>query len=323
MDQRFGKLFLVGLVGLVSTLGGCGKAEDAWSQAKTGQKKILVTFPPLYCFVKNVAGDDACVQCLLTTQGPHNYPISHGDVAKAAGADLIFANGLELDDFIDKLVVSGNNQKAAIVRVAEALPHELLLPNDPNHVHEPGGDCCHDGEFDPHVWLSPKLAQRMVGQIAEKLAALDPVNASAYKSRAEAYQQALQELQAHGAQAFKDKKNRKFIAQHGSLRYFADAFGLQFRDSIQARPGMEADGRKLAELVKLCQDEKVAAICVEPQYSRKAGEALASQLQHLKADVRLVEVDPLETAPGSPNPDPGYYLMKMRQNIDHLAKALP
>jgi ABC-type Zn uptake system ZnuABC Zn-binding protein ZnuA len=86
---------------------------------------------------------------------------------------------------------------------------------------------------------------------------------------------------------------------------------------------MEADARKMAELVKTCQEQKVSAICIEPQYSRKAAEALASQLQHLKADVRLVEVDPLETAPGSPNPDPSYYLERMRQNIDQLAKALP
>ena len=42
--------------------------------------------------------------------------------------------------------------------------------------------------------------------------------------------------------------------------------------------------------------------------------------------VELVEVDPLETAPVADkngNPDPAYYMKRMKENIDNLAKALP
>jgi len=302
---------------------GCRNADNAWTDAKSGQKKVLVSFAPLYCFAQNVAGDDACVLCLLTTQGPHDYESSHRDMLKARDADVIFVNGLELDDFVMKLATSSGNQRAEIVKVGDALPHEVLIHNEHDAEADKGADCCQHGEHDPHIWLHPGLAQRMVDTIAAKLSALDPEHAAGYRSRADAYKAELQKLQAYGEAAFKDKKNRKLIAQHESLRYFCEAFKLTLVDTIQPRPGMEADARKMAELVKTCQEQKVSAICIEPQYSRKAAEALASQLQHLKADVRLVEVDPLETAPGSPNPDPSYYLERMRQNIDQLAKALP
>ena len=49
------------------------KKPNVWETVPGGPLKVLVSFPPLYCFAKNVAGDDAKVVSLLTTQGPHDY----------------------------------------------------------------------------------------------------------------------------------------------------------------------------------------------------------------------------------------------------------
>ena len=62
------------------------------------------------------------------------------------------------------------------------------------------------------------------------------------------------------------------------------------------------------------------------KYSKSQPVLLQKQLKSKGLDVKLIEFDPLETAPlakDSPNPDPGYYLQKMRENIEALAKALP
>jgi len=80
------------------------------------------------------------------------------------------------------------------------------------------------------------------------------------------------------------------------------------------------------ELVKICKDQGVSVIAVEPQYSKGPGEALKNQLGKKGIKVELVEIDPLETAPipeHKDDPDPAYYLQRMYQNIDNLAKALP
>ena len=67
-------------------------------------------------------------------------------------------------------------------------------------------------------------------------------------------------------------------------------------------------------------------IAAEPQYSKAGAEVLQKHLKTAGLSVTLAEVDPLETAPVAGkdgNPDPTYYMKRMKQNIDDLAKALP
>ena len=91
------------------------------------------------------------------------------------------------------------------------------------------------------------------------------------------------------------------------------------------QPGVQPDGKKLTELIKLCTDEKapVRAITVEPQYTDKAAESLVGQLKNklpAEAVPALVPFDTLETA--EPGFTEDYYISKMRENIDNLARAL-
>jgi ABC-type Zn uptake system ZnuABC Zn-binding protein ZnuA len=320
--QLLGKLGLLSLVA-VAGLSGCRRAEDVWPT--NGKKRVLVSFPPLYCFAKSVAGNDADVRCLLTTQGPHDFSPSSNDVLIARKADLILINGLGLDEWVAKLLKKGQGK---LVEVAETIP-EGELKHSAEGKYEEGKHDGHEhshGEHDPHVWLGPPQAKVMTLAIAAKLGEIDPANKKNYDDRALAYCQELDKLYEHGKAAFKDKKNRNIIATHDSLQYFAAAFGLKVVDSIQPRAGIEADAKKLTGLVKICKEQKVNVIAVEPQYSKTHAESLKKELANHGVSVELVEVDPLETAPAAANkadPDPAYYLQRMYRNIDNLAKALP
>jgi len=303
------------------TFSGCRKAADVWPD--TGKKRVLVSFPPLYCFTKNVAGEDLEVRCLLTAQGPHDFTPRPNDVLMVQKADLILINGLGLDEWITKMM---GKSKATVIEVAESIPSDQLkaMAEGDGQKHE-GHDHKH-GEHDPHVWLGPPQAKAMVATIAAKLGAIDPKNKKNYEERAEVYGKELEKLLEHGKAAFKHKKSRNIIATHDSLQYFADAFGLKVVGNIQPRAGIEADAKKLTGLVKICKDHEVNVIAVEPQYSKGPAEALKSQLGKLGVTVELVEIDPLETAPAADNkaePDPMYYMKRMYDNIDNLAKALP
>jgi zinc transport system substrate-binding protein len=324
-------LLALSLFGLV--LPGCTPAPNFWTEAKSGQKKVLVSFPPLYSITHAVAGDSAYVLCLLTTHGPHEYDGAATDLFKVNKADLFIYNGLTLDDtFADKMMRNHKNQALAILNVGKVLEekhHDLLIHEE----HEPGKDkkeaepAHQHGEHDPHVWLGPPQAIAMTRIIAGELIAIDPVNKKGYQDRAAKFIDELTKLEAHGKAAFKDKKNKKIITMHEAFDYFAKAFDIDIVESIQKRPGTDPDAATMARLVALCQEKKVALIAVEPQYSTSQAETLQATLKGKGLDVKIVTLDPLETAPlaeGSKvNPDPGYYLKKMRANIDTLAKALP
>ena len=50
-------LLILLLVPLFFVCVGCGRTPNFWVEAKPGQKKILVSFPPLYAITHAVAGD--------------------------------------------------------------------------------------------------------------------------------------------------------------------------------------------------------------------------------------------------------------------------
>lgn len=305
---------------------GCSKASNPWEHVPGGPTRVLVTIPPLYCFTKAVAGDDAAVLCLLNAQGPHGYEPTFNDSLKARHADLFLLVGLELDDFADRVVNASGNHKVRLIPVAEkAIPKKLLLASgehDHHEMEEGGHEHHHHGENDPHVWLGIPQSIRMVEFIRDTLQQADPSKKDAFAHRAADYIKKLQDLQQHGQTALAGKKNRKLIATHDALRYFGDSFKLEILDSIQPRPGIEADSGKLMKLIKLCAKENVRVIAKEPQYSPVRAENLSSQLRRMGTEVTLIDVDPMETA-AEGDLEPAYYLRKMRQNIDEVAKALP
>lgn len=315
---------------LVLALPGCTPAKDVWQDAKPGQKRILVSFAPLYCMTQAVAGDDAYVLCLLTTTGPHEYRDSPQDMLKVRKADLVVLNGLGLEPFMERMVAGAGVPKERVVEVGELLPDAMLLHNaeEAEHKHEPGEHHHHHGAHDPHVWLGPPEAIVMVRKIADELSRIDPAHKAGYVKRAEAFAGEVEKLQAEGKELLKGKKNRRLLTEHESLGYFARAFGLEIVDSIKTQSGGGGDlsAKEMDQLSKLCQKKDVAIIAVEPQFDNKIASTLQRDLQRRGSQVQLVEVDPLETAPlakDSANPEPDFYLRKMRANLETLAKALP
>src|SRR5688572_26523739 len=77
---------------------GCTAPPDPWKEAKPGQKRVLVSFPPLHSITSAIAGDKAYVLSLLTVQGPHHYEATPMDAFKANKADVFIYNGLTMDD---------------------------------------------------------------------------------------------------------------------------------------------------------------------------------------------------------------------------------
>ncbi len=310
---------------LVLTAAGCSQPRDPWAGTPAGQPRVLVSFPPLYCFTANIAKDHAKVLCLLTGTGPHDYEPSTIDARKVAGADLFLVNGLSLDeDFSKRLVQMSRKHKLKPVAIGDAIDPKLLAKMGA-HDHAEGDDHHHHGDHDPHLWLGPKQAQAMVAVIAQKLVEHDPAHKDDYLKNADEYLAKLKELEAYGHEQFKGKKSKSLITMHESLRYFASGFGLDLVDSIQPRPGVEADANKLAKLIDVCKKRNVSVIAVEPQFSRAQADTLARVLRDKGLDIQVVLVDPLETAtPGANgNPDPAFYIDRMKANIDALAKAFP
>ncbi|MBI2807333.1 MAG: zinc ABC transporter substrate-binding protein [Planctomycetes bacterium] len=331
-------LILSGFLLAVLGLAGCSSAPNFWADAKPTQKKVLVTFPPLYAITHAVAGEDAYVLSMLCGTGPHGYDYNAHDLRKVKQADLLISNGLSLDDtFVGKILNNHSNRHLVTLNVGEVLEkkhHEVLLHGAHDHDHgddkkdgKPDPHAGHQhGEHDPHVWLGPKQTMIMTRIIADKLAEIDPPHAKNYEKRADAFiKRVKEEVEDYGKKKFKGK-HVHMVTMHEAFGYFADAFGLEIVGTIQKLPGTDPDAAGRARLVKLCKQEKISLIAVEPQYSKAQAESLQETLAKAGIDVPIVTLDPLETADmkqGTRNPDPEYYVRTMRRNIDAIARGLP
>lgn len=290
-----------------------------------GKPKVVVSFAPLYCFAVNVAGDDATVRNVMSTTGPHDFSPTEQDARMVSKAELFFVVGLGLDESKAELMKKGSgNEKLRIVELGEKIPKGDLCEGFCNHA-EHKNDPDHHHDKDPHVWLSPDLAEIMVNAIRDELKTADPAHATGYEQRAAAYIAKLRKLKQFGQTALKGKKDNRIVSFHDSLNYFAKCYGLEIRDVITINPGQEPDARKLQEAVRICTDasKPTRVIAVEPQYSTStSGETLRKELAAMGVkNPVLVEIDTLETVkPNELTSD--WYEKRMQANLQALAGAL-
>ena len=309
---------------------GCGKSQPVWPEGKS--PRLLTSFPPVYCFVANVAGDDAAVLTLLKTTGPHDYQPTPQDTLKVREADLFFINGLELDEhFANRLKGNSGNPRLPVIELGERVPNRIALGHEKE---EKGAGDAHGhhhehGEFDPHVWLGVPEAIAMVEVIRDELKKVDPPHADGYDRRAAAYVAKLKKIHDDGKAAFQGVKesDRKLIAFHDSLRYFARSFGIEVAGVMEMRAGIAPDPNEFRKLVETCKIKNVRVIAVEPQYSHEAADRLREGVVTAGgAGLRIVEIDPLETAQpedfsAAHEGGKDFYERKMTENVNKLRDA--
>ncbi len=298
-------------------IGGCAKEVSPWQDKPS--PKVLASFPPLASIALNVVGAEGSVLSLFTTSGVH----FHGDpstreIQLAREADVIFANGLNLEDrFLKKIKAPAGNKNWFVVELGSKLPKKLLLEGECGHDHAAGE--VHDHPTDPHVWLSPVNAKLFAGQMAKTLTDFKVPN-DKIAANLLTYLGKLDELLAYGENLLKDKKDRKFVSFHDSLQYFVRDFKLEIAGVIEIEPGVEPGAKQMGELIDACIKNRVRVIAVEPQFTAKnAATTIRNELLHHGIDAVFVEIDPLETASEI---TPNLYIDTMKKNLENLAEAL-
>lgn len=182
-SRRIGVVVGVATFAALIPFSGCSQAGSGWPD-RPGPK-VVVSFAPIYCFVANVAGDDAVVRNLMTTTGPHTFAGSDVEARLLRKADLFFINGLGLDSHAaDALQKSSGNTGLKIIDLGGRIEKARLLEGTCHHDHHGGP---HEHGDDPHVWLGPDRAATMVLAVRDALKAADPPHAADYDRRAAGY----------------------------------------------------------------------------------------------------------------------------------------
>lgn len=231
--------------------------------------RVVATFSILGEWVERVGGDKVIVNTLIGRDGDaHVFDETARDLLTLKDADLIVANGLALEPWLQRMVQAAAAE-SEVVYLAERLPQAgyTLLKTDGTHC-----SACSSSddtlEHDPHVWLDPAYAARMVQEIAAILAAHDPDNSLYYEDNATAYVEELHQLHLRIEQELADipPARRVLVVHHDSLRYFAERYRFTVPGSLmgsQSTEGGDPAARQLVRLVRFIRDNQIPAVFAE------------------------------------------------------------
>lgn len=297
------------LVAVLTLVGACAQrgAAAAPPDPPGDRLTVVATFTVLADMVAQVGGSQVDVTSLT---GPgmnvHGHEPSPDDLRRAAGADLLVANGLGLEAWLTGLV---EPLEIPTVVLTDGLDP---LPISGSAVATAGVP------YNPHAWMSPRAGRHYVGAIAQALSSHDPANAAVYAERADAYSAELSEVEAWMLERLSTlpPDRRVLVTCEGAFSYLAADMGLDEAYLWPVNSERQGTPRQAAAVITAVRDRDVPAVFCEwtvsataqIQVARETGARYAGELY----------VDSL-TGPDGPAPT---YLDLLRYDADLIVAGL-
>lgn len=277
-------------------------------QAAAKKLEVVASFSILGDMVARVGAEDVTVTVLIGPNGDaHTFEPTPAHARSLAAADIVFANGLGFEPWLDRLAKSAN-AKAKVVSVSKGISTRDFDDHGHGHSHAQ----------DPHAWQDARNALVYVANIATALAAKDPVNAARHRARAEAYAKELRTLDTDIRASFASipKGKRRVITSHDAFGYFAAAYGVEFLAPLGTSTEAQASAKGVARLIAQIRRENIKAVFVENISDPRLIEQIARETG-VKIGGKLYS-DALSPKDGAA-PD---YVAMMRHNTRLLTAAM-
>jgi ABC-type Zn uptake system ZnuABC Zn-binding protein ZnuA len=276
-EKHVRKLLIFFMIGLFSVfvLGACSKSsgQEGPDDKDTQGLQIVATYSIIYDIVKNVAGEQADIHSMVPIGAdPHEYDPLPLDVKKTTDADVIFYNGLNLEEgngWFNKLIeTSGKSgDDAHVYRVSEGV--------EPIYLESKGLE----GETDPHAWLDLRNGMIYAENIRDSLIKADPENESLYRENAKNYIAQLEELHTKTTEKIdKIPENKRFlITSEGAFKYFGVAYGIETGYIWEINSENEGSPQQIRDIVDLIQAKQIKALFVETSIDTRSMETVANE----------------------------------------------
>src|SRR5437016_4438075 len=224
--------------------------------AESGKIEVVASVAPITDIVKNVAGDAADVQGLIPEGvDSHTFEPTADTARLIADADVIFLNGLDLEDPTLALARSDKKDAAEIFLLGEhtlqpdGYLYDFSFPRSAGHPN-------------PHLWMDVAYAIHYTELVRDELSRIDPGNAATYRANADAYLTTLRTLNDAVQKAVDTipPQDRLLLTYHDSFAYFAHHYGMRVIGAIQPADFSEPSAQEVAALIDQIRTEHVPAI---------------------------------------------------------------
>ena len=256
---------------------------------------VVATVSPITSIVENIGGTRISLQGVVPEGvNSHTFEPAPSVAALLADADLIFLNGLFLEEPTLEMAQANLKAGAAVVSLGEQtvtrdqLRFDFSFPEAAGHPN-------------PHLWPDPMLSLRYAAIVRDRLSQRDPNNADYYAANYDAFEARIATLDAaiKTAVATVPPENRKLLTYHDSWAYFADRYGFTVIGAVQPSDFSEPSAREVADLIAQINAEGIPAVFGSEVFPSDVMQTIAAESG--AAYVDELSDDDLPGGPGDPN----------------------
>lgn len=285
---------------------------------------IISSVKPI-AFITQAISDGVTNTDILLPDGtsPHTYSLKPSDLAKIKTAELIIWVGEDLETFMP--TVLKNIDKNKQIELMDIPTIKNLLRTSTNnhdqqktHTHNNDSDHDHHGEYDEHIWLSPKIAYEIAQAVHDKLISIYPDKKDIFDENLNEFTVKLAETEQNIAKKLINVQNSGYFVFHDAYGYFESQFGLKNLGSFTINPAVQPGVQTVYAIKRELKEHQAVCVFREPQFSPAVIEKIVNG-----TDVRIGELNPLGTDITLSKNAYSQFLLKLTQQLlDCLDKKL-
>ena len=242
--------------------------------------RVVTTTEDLASLTRDVGGDRVTVTALAKGyQDPHQVDPKPSFILEVSRADLLIAVGRELEiGWLPALVTSSRNAKVQPggTGFLDASGNVKILEIPTGQITRAMGDVHPQGN--PHYWLDPGNGRLIARTIRDKLIALSPTDRAGFEQRYAQFDTRLVAAEKKWDAALAPYKGAKLVTYHRSWPNFMERWGLNVIGYVEPKPGIPAPPTHIIQLIDEMQRQNVKVIVVEPYFSLKTPQSIASRI---------------------------------------------
>lgn len=275
--------------------------------------RVAATVAPITNLVASIVGDTGAEVTGIVPEGTnsHTYEPPPSAAAELENADIVFVNGLSLDDLTRDLAIA-NAKNAVICEVGTATLPESDWVFDFSFPKEAGNP-------NPHTWTNPPMVLSYLTIIRDALVKADPKNTETYDANYVKLSADVMELDKAMEVASETipENDRKLLTYHDAYAYFSLHFGYNVIGAIQPASFEEPSPKDIADLIAQVKAEKVKAVFGSEVFPSPVLEQIGKE-----TGARYVDTLRDDDLPGKPGDVDHSWMGLMKGNYITMVEAL-
>lgn len=288
---RISIVIIVLCIGAFTFLSFFSKNQISDSLNDNEKISIVATIYPLAYFAAGLDPAAEVVTIVGPGMEPHDFEPTMGDVKAIQDASLLLVNRVVDEWAVD----AASNRKGPTIYALDS----LNLPLE-----------------DPHVWLDPIYAQKIVRDIGSQLELIDPSRAEVIRANVEKKVAEIVAIDAAYRETLSSCEIREVVSAHEAFNFLADRYSFTIYGVSGINPEEEPSAAAIAQMMDIVRSHHITIVFFESLSNDALSKTIAQE-----TNVRSEVLDPIESLTAGFEASTGYTEIMML-NLQKLSTAM-